>query len=160
MKVKYKRLMDNFYGDAPFMGCLLVVPSCKNDCEGCQNQHLKREDTFVSEVKDVGLAIEENPFWEGIILGGLEPLDDKRNFKALMKVVEVSKVKSLCIYTSYEIEDINMDLIPSNIKNLYIKTGKYDRTLSSKHIQYNGWILDLASNNQNFYYFDRKKSVL
>jgi len=154
-QVKYKRIVDSF-GDAPFLGALLIAPSCTRGCPGCQNTHLKEEETILEDAKTVGEAIKINPFWDGIILGGLEPLDDKDNFIPMMEVVRFSEVHKLFIYTSFEIEDVPFDDIPLSVTKLYVKTGRYLQNSPTAVVyKLRNFELELASANQQLRVYDR-----
>ena len=153
-EVKFKRIIDNF-NDAPFIAALIIAPSCSRGCVGCQNQHIQDEEDILDDPRATGEAIRDNPFWDGIILGGLEPLDDMENFKQLMEVVRFSEVAKLMIYTSYELYDVPLNIVPRNVRSLYIKTGKYIQDSETVTYSLRSWELELASDNQTLHLLQR-----
>lgn len=73
MKIRYKALVHEVIGDAPFIGALISAIDCKYGCAKCFNQHLKKDKIyFEAEASEIVRQIKANPLNKGIIFGGLE----------------------------------------------------------------------------------------
>lgn len=152
---------ENLMRDQPYQSMLLIAPNCDFTCKGCQNALLGNDSSYF-EVEDVVYEYDKNPFFEGITVGGLELFLSGDDFlEDFASVVEISKTENVTIYTRFELVDSfvsgylkRISEIPT-VKNLYIKTGKYDEQLKSKTTSIGRWTMRLASSNQNFYTIKR-----
>lgn len=148
--------VENVFQDQPYSSMLLIAPNCDFTCEGCQNKHLK--DNYRDF--DIGYLVDiykENPFYQGITVGGLEIfLSGDKFLKDLLEFIKKAKVGKITIYTRFELgyNRLNYFIDSLNalpfLKELYVKTGNYDKNLESKIIKINNWELKLSSENQDF----------
>lgn len=140
-RITYKDVPDKISLGVFLYGC--ENRPCKDDC---QNKHLhilpSEELCTISEDLLLDRISRYNILTNCIVISGGEPLlqeEDLKNF--LDKLKERFPNKAVCLYTSYELEEVNEDLL----KHLsFIKTGWYDKNKPTK----NNF---LASSNQKFY---------
>lgn len=139
--------VDNLRADQPYNSMLLVAPYCNNQCVGCHNQHLKSSELEDFEPEYLSYLYDNNPFWDGITLAGLEPEhSDDIWWSDVFSFVEMSNIKNVTVYTSTHI----VRVFPNCVKNLYYKTGLYIQGISEKKVSLGSWEIILASNNQDF----------
>ena len=105
---------------------------------------MRYADEVIKEVK-------QNPFNDGIILGGLEWSEQPDDMIALISCAAAAQLKVM-IYTGLTVEEFYRG-IPSNyLHNCYIKFGKYDeKCLSDNHTSFG---VKLASTNQYIVHLD------
>ncbi len=147
--------LENIYADQPYSSMLLIAPQCDFKCDGCQNIHLK------NDFKDIKLdflikEFKNNPFFEGITVGGLEIFLSGENFlKDLIKFIQMGDIKKITIYKRFDKDYPLLKKIIEEIKilqvdELYLKYGEYKKNRKSKIVQIKNWSIKLASDNQNF----------
>lgn len=143
--VMHKGLIHNIVNDAPFIGALLVAPSCSHDCPGCINNHLKNSEAQISDLVDILLDITNDPFDEGIILAGLEWTESPDDMQQLILSALTWGLKVM-LYT-HMTEDEFKEKFPIIYKlPIWVKFGEYDATkLVDDNIQYG---VKLATSNQ------------
>lgn len=136
--------------DTPFgLGTLIWARDCHKHCPGCFHQDRFNLPIIEEDIKIIIDKIKENPFTQGIVLGGFEWTEQ---YDELLAIIEEAKTSELevILYTHYTIEDIKeyySELL--SYKGIYIKCGEYDNTrLSVTHSSYG---VPLASTNQRIY---------
>ena len=104
MQIHYKSITHERFEDAPFTGALISSIDCKFGCKGCINNHLKRAPTFKDTAENIISNIKENPFNEGIILGGLEWSLQPLEMIELCRVAQENNLQ-IMIYTGCELNE-------------------------------------------------------
>lgn len=149
--VSYKGIIHERAEDAPFMGALIIATSCSNRCRGCFNQHLKDAETYLRYADEVIEEVKQNPFNDGIILGGLEWSEQPDDMIVLVSCAAAAGLKVM-VYTGLTEEEFYRRIPSHYLHNCYIKFGKYDeKCLSDSHISYG---VKLASTNQYIVHLD------
>lgn len=97
-KIRYKGIEHERTEDAPFVGALIIAPTCKFKCNGCFNRNLKKVPDIINTAKEIIDAVKENPFNEGIVLGGLEWSESPLELLELVKEASERGLK-IMIYT-------------------------------------------------------------
>lgn len=106
MKIEYKYIEHERTSDAPFIGALIVAPTCRMKCKNCFNQELKKLPTKMDTVEHIIDEVRSNPFNQGIILAGLEWSENPKSLIAL--VDEASKHDlQIMIYTGLGMADFH-----------------------------------------------------
>lgn len=98
MDIKYKGIEHERTEDAPFVGALIIAPTCKFKCKGCFNRHLKKLENKVATAKEIIDEVKTNPFNEGIILAGLEWSESPLELLELVREASERGLK-IMIYT-------------------------------------------------------------
>lgn len=141
-------IQDRF--DAPFgVGTMLWSKDCHNHCRGCFHQDRFNTPIYEEELEDIIDKIKENPFTNGIVLGGFEWTEQ---YEELLAVIEGALANDLevILYTHYTIDDIKREYNQLlQYKGIYIKCGEYDDTKLSAN--YTSYGVPLASTNQIIY---------
>lgn len=136
--------------DAPFVGTLLSAISCPFACKGCINDPLKPLTYDTIDSDEFLNSVANDPFVEGIILGGLEWSEQSLELFILLEGALKRNLKVI-LYTWYPNYQTLCEVLPfmSKLKGsgIYIKFGKYDENdLSNGDNVHYG--VSLASNNQ------------
>lgn len=147
--IRYKGLIHERAEDAPFMGALLIATSCCNNCRDCFNQHLKDAETHICYADEVIAEVKQNPFNEGIILGGLEWSEQPDDAISLISCATAAGLKVI-LYTGLDEEDLYRRIPERYLVGCYVKFGRYDRNLRSEIYTSEG--VRLASTNQYIKY--------
>jgi len=147
--VSYKGIIHERTEDAPFMGALIIATSCNNRCQDCFNQHLKDAKTHLRYADEVIEEVKQNPFNDGIILGGLEWSEQPDDAIALISCATAAGLKVM-LYTGLTEEELFRRISVDYLHNCYVKFGKYD----NKHLSdnYTSHGVKLASTNQYIKY--------
>lgn len=156
--IRYKVIEHERVEDAPFIGALISAITCHIGCEGCFNQSVKGMATQVASAEILIKQILENPFNEGVILGGLEWSEQPRELVQLVESALKNKLKVM-IYTGHSL-NVFFSRVPELLKiegAFYIKHGRYDATQSVESYVVYG--VQLASRNQGIYYRAAKKEI-
>lgn len=136
--------------DTPFgIGTLIWAKDCHHHCPDCFHQDRFDIPIYEEDSKDIIDKILENPFNQGIVLGGFEWTEQYDELLALIEEAEKNNLEVI-LYTHYTIEDISTkysELL--NHKGIYIKCGEYDNTRLSP--TYTSYGVPLASTNQIIY---------
>lgn len=149
--VSYKGIIHERAEDAPFMGALIIATSCSNRCRGCFNQHLKDAETYLRYADEIIKEVKQNPFNDGIILGGLEWSEQPDDMIALVSCAAAAGLKVM-LYTGLTEEEFYRRVPSHYLHNCYIKFGKYDeKHLSDNHTSFG---VKLASTNQYIVHLD------
>ena len=149
--ISYKGIIHERAEDAPFMGALIIATSCSNRCRGCFNQHLKDAETYLHYADEVIEEVKQNPFNDGIILGGLEWSEQPDDMIALVSCATAAQLKVM-IYTGLTEEEFYRRVQSHYLHSCYIKFGKYDeKHLSDNHTSFG---VKLASTNQYIVHLD------
>ncbi|MFW6377103.1 MAG: 4Fe-4S cluster-binding domain-containing protein [bacterium] len=145
--VRHKGIVHNVMNDAPFVGAIIIAPTCSRGCEGCINEHLKRQKGFItSKALDILKEIKNNPFDEGMILAGLEWTESpKQMLKLIESAINIFNMKVM-IYT-YMTEKEFKNKFPNLFKEkIWVKFGSYNEKL--KQDSYYSCGVKLATTNQ------------
>lgn len=145
MIIHYKGIEENRY-DAPFLGTLIIAPACTRGCRGCCNEYLKSQPVQTIDSEELLDKIKSDPFCEGIILAGLDPLTYPEEAYCLIEGAFARNLQVI-LYTSHTEEEVK-ELYPQLLtyKGLYIKVGEYDDTKISH--TYSSFGIPLISTNQ------------
>ena len=149
--VSYKGIIHERAEDAPFMGALIIAASCNNGCRGCFNQHLKNAKTYMRYADEVIKEVKQNPFNDGIILGGLEWSEQPDDMIALISCAAAAGLEVM-VYTGLTEEYFYRRVPIRYLHNCYIKFGKYDAKCLSD--SYESFGVKLASTNQYIVHLD------
>lgn len=147
--IVYKDIDEERLGDAPFIGALIIAPSCNRNCKGCFNQHLKELENKFDTAANIIERVKNNPIHEGIILGGLEWTEEPF---ALVELTETALREGLLvmIYTSMSAVDF-ADRFPTLMgKDVWVKCEPYDERFKSDVYFSHG--VKLATTNQEIIY--------
>lgn len=137
---------------------LLVFPTCKGKCEGCQNWKLFNVKSKQYLLKSIIELYKNMKTHKAIVCAGLEPFDSFLELKVLFEeILKLNKITDFIIYTGYDKEEISFSVkellkiykkYNSYTKNkLIIKYGRYDKNKSEKWYSHSLGV-DLATNNQ------------
>lgn len=126
MKIHYKFIEHERFEDAPFVGALISAIDCHFNCKGCFNQYLKTQPTLEKSCEEIIQEIKNNPFNEGIILGGLEWTEQPEEAIDLI-ISAIAEGLKVMLYTGYTEEEF-IKKFPEIYYStpMYIKFGKYD----------------------------------
>jgi len=107
MQIRYKYIEHERTQDAPWIGALICAIDCKLKCKGCFNRDLKKMETKKATATKIIDEVLENPFNEGIILGGLEW---SRQPEELIELVTEASERGLkvMIYTGLNLGEFEM----------------------------------------------------
>lgn len=121
MQIRYKFIEHERTQDAPFVGALVCAIDCKLKCKGCFNRDLKKMETKKATAKDIVAEVLENPFNEGIILGGLEW---SRQAEELVELVTEASAQGLkiMIYTGLNLGEFEMVIGKACCDKVGVKT--------------------------------------
>ena len=127
------------------MGALIIAANCGNNCKDCFNQHLKNAPTYWHFAEDIIAEVLQNPFNNGIILGGLEWSEQPEEAIELIRCATASGLEVI-LYTGLP-EHILFSRIPKeHLVGCLVKFGKYDPAYLSA--TYTSYGVHLASTNQ------------
>lgn len=147
-----KQIIDESFGDYKECSMLLVTPSCKWKCEGCQNKHLDLLPTKNFPNGLIWKRFLKNPLSSAIVIGGLEPFDDVIDICQFIVVgSSVFSMKApLIIYTGYTPDELDWEKLQGAFSfyqgPIYVKYGRY---ISGREKVYSDDLgVWLASNNQ------------
>lgn len=147
--IVYKGIKHNILNDAPFIGALIIAPTCRKECNGCFNQKLRDEPNKKNTASEIIDQVKDNSLNKGIILAGLEWSESPEGMFELTRNALDNEMEVI-IYTHLTKKSF-LDKFPSFTgKPIYIKFGEYDEEqLSSTHESYG---VKLASVNQKIEY--------
>lgn len=123
MKIRYKSLERNVFGDAPFVATRIGAIQCTHNCVGCYHRHLNDVQGYWSDsAEDIIESVVRDPFDEGIVLGGLEWTEQPEEMSELIRVAKDHGLKVM-LYTHMGKEEF-ADRFgrPSGI---YVKHGEF-----------------------------------
>lgn len=144
--IKHKGIVQEVINQAPFIGAIIIAPSCTKGCKGCINEYLKTDGVFYyEEVEEILDKVQEHIFNEGIILAGLEWTESpdslrKIVFSALGRKMEVM------IYTYLTETEFKEKFPEFEGLNIWVKFGEYDER--KKVEEYYSFGVRLATHNQ------------
>lgn len=146
MLLRFPYYLENFKRDQPYNSLLLISANCFKGCPGCQNNALKDNTLKEFSVDELVTTYKNNPFVQGITLGGLEAYYNNKDWwEEFDLFLELANVNKLTIYTFKD-----KPYRDFNVKTVYWKTGEYINTLDSKVVNIDNFKITLASSNQNF----------
>lgn len=143
MIIRHKGIEHNIYGEAPFVATRICSIQCHNNCPGCQNEELKHDTPIIEESsEDIIKKILDDPFDEGLVLGGLEWTEQPEEMFSLICAAQRCGLKVM-LYTHLNRDNYVFRFgIPNNI---YIKYGEFIMG-DTPHTQYG---VRLISSNQH-----------
>jgi len=148
MIIRYTHIEHEREHDAPFMGALISSIDCNFNCKYCFNQELKQYPKLQKDSKDIMMAITNNKFNQGIILGGLEWTLQPYELSELLKTAKAYNLQTM-LYTGMDFYIFKAKFNKMFDDLDYIKCGRYMKNLKTDtNIQYN---IKLASSNQKIY---------
>jgi organic radical activating enzyme len=176
MKLREPFYYEDMGLNQPYLSMFFIAPYCDFTCKDCQNLHLKDNNIQDFTIEELSKLYKDNPFYQGITVGGLEPFLSKAdctyygNCEAwipiqdqldtilhdIQKFIMLNKIQKVTIYTRFTLEYNNISSYIKCLKNLdcikelYLKTGEYIEGSNSKIVTIPGWSITLASDNQNF----------
>ena len=145
--IKHKGIKHNIINDAPFIGAIIIAPTCNKGCRDCINKHLKRDKVSIYKepVKKIIYKIKNNPFDKGLILAGLEWTESSNDMKKLIE--ETLKEKLEVMLYTYLVEDKFKQKFPKLYKlPIWVKFGEYNKKF--KNDNYFSYGVKLATTNQ------------
>ncbi len=143
--VSYKGIIHERTEDAPFMGALIIATSCNNRCQDCFNQHLKYAKTHLRYADEVIEEVKQNPFNDGIILGGLEWSEQPDDTIALISCAAEANLKVM-LYTGLTELELYRRIPQKFLVGCYVKFGAYEEDKTADNYKSLG--VKLASTNQ------------
>lgn len=143
--VTYKGIIHERSEDAPFMGALIIAPTCSNNCRGCFNRHLKDAKAYTAYASDIIEKVKSNPFNDGIILAGLEWSEHPDDLIALVYYAQLANLQVI-VYTGLTEDKFYARVPRMCLRSCYIKFGEYDSSLAASDHYSCG--VRLASTNQ------------
>lgn len=146
MQIHYTTILESRF-DAPYIGTLVAGRYCNGTCRGCFNQHLKSAPVSTIDADHLLDKIQDDPFSEGIILGGLEWLDGQYDEAYYLLSMALARGMKAMLYTRLYADEIQK-WYPKlmELSGLYIKCGPY---LVAKHTEtLRMFDVPLASENQ------------
>jgi hypothetical protein len=176
MKLREPFYYEDMGLNQPYLSMFLVAPYCDFTCEDCQNIHLKDNRIQDFDIEELSKIYRDNPFYQGITIGGLEPFLSKADctyyssceswipvkdqldiiLLDVRKFIMVNEIQKVTIYTRFTLKHSGVSSYIQCLKNLdcvkelYLKTGEYVVGSNSKIVTLNDWSITLASDNQNF----------
>jgi AhpD family alkylhydroperoxidase len=143
--IHYRGIIHERTEDAPFMGALIIAATCDNGCKDCFNQHLKEARVYTRTAEEIIEEVRQNPFNDGIILGGLEWSQQPREAIELIRCAAASGLQVI-LYTGLTERELYDRIPKEHLVGCLVKFGKYDSTLASD--TYKSYNVHLASTNQ------------
>lgn len=144
------------FGDAPFVGALLIAKGCSGNCKGCFNQHLKEEKDIQANVEDILDEVQQNSLYQGIILGGLEWTEQPDDMIEIIQSALQRPSLQIMVYTRLT-EEVFFATFP-NLRDcgpIWYKFGPYVESLRSyDHIEHG---VILATTNQHVKFYPGRK---
>jgi hypothetical protein len=153
--IRYKGILHNILNDAPFIGALIIAPSCSKGCEDCFNDHLKTNGIFYEKkAEEIIEEVMENGLNKGIILSGLEWTESPESMEKLINEALENDLKVI-LYTHRNEEDFFKEFNELRNRPIYIKFGEFKKELKTETNKHYG--VKLATDNQYIKYFGNKK---
>ncbi|MGM0378415.1 MAG: 4Fe-4S cluster-binding domain-containing protein [Bacillota bacterium] len=149
--IKYKGIIHNILNDAPFIGALIIAPSCMKGCSDCLNEHLKNNGIFYkNSASEIISKVLENGLNKGIILSGLEWTESPESLKKLVNEA-INNDLEVIIYTHKDEKQFFKEFKSFNNKPIYVKFGQYHKNKKTHDNIHFG--VKLATSNQYIKYF-------
>jgi organic radical activating enzyme len=149
--IRYLTIEEERFEDAPFVGALISAISCPIGCKKCFNQKLKDLPIQQDHAWNIIERVKQNPFHEGIILGGLEWSAQPDELYHLVTLALSAKLKVM-IYTGYTLEEF-LHKIPKLrylSGELYLKYGSLRSHIPGYQSRFG---VHLASGNQKILHY-------
>jgi len=144
-QIHYRGIIHERTEDAPFMGALIIAATCDNGCKDCFNQHLKESRVYIRTAEEIIAEVMQNPFNDGIILGGLEWSQQPREAIELIRCATASGLQVI-LYTGLAEKELYNRIPKEHLVGTLVKFGRYDPTCLSA--TYKSFGVCLASTNQ------------
>lgn len=145
MQINYKAIIHERAEDAPFMGALIVGTQCSNNCKDCFNQHLKEARTLRNSIDSIIGQVRQNPFNDGIILGGLEWSEQPEETISLIHIAKMAGLQVM-LYTGLTEDELQRRIPLWHLNGCWVKYGPYNSNAASNTYYSHG--IKLASTNQ------------
>lgn len=149
MRVRHRGIYPDRF-DAPFgLGTLVWARTCTHGCPDCFHQDRFGIPVLVEEAEDIIKRVKQDPFTNGVVLGGFEWTEQ---YEELIAIIEAARSEELevILYTHYTIDELSTrypELL--KYKQMYVKCGEYDNTKLDP--LYTSYGVPLASTNQRIY---------
>lgn len=160
MKLRAPFYLENFFQDQPYFSLLLIAPYCDFSCYNCQNRHLSANEVRNFTIEKLAAVFGNNPFVEGITIGGLEPLLSPGDFiKEVVELIRLTGIRKVTFYTRFtsetkQVKELLAQLATLDLDLLCLKTGRYISSLEEARMQFveggENWQINLGSKNQDF----------
>ena len=158
MKLRSPFFLENLNQDQPYSSMLFITPYCDFKCLGCQNKHLADNDVNDFPVDELVEEYKNNPFVEGVTIGGLEVCFSGDHFlEDFIKFLTITKCPKVTIYSRFNLTNHYLDklirclTLLHSVEELYLKTGHHVEDLGQKEIKLTkDWSITLSSYNQDF----------
>jgi organic radical activating enzyme len=144
--IKYKGIIHNVLNDAPFIGALIIAPTCSKGCKNCINEHLKTNGVFYNHTeKEIIEKVKSNGLNRGIILSGLEWSE---SLESMIKLTKEALKNNLEVIIYTHLKEENFMKKAPGLKGLpiYVKFGEYNQNLKTEDNIHFG--VKLATRNQ------------
>ena len=141
--IAFKGIEEERLQDAPFVGALLLANDCHKCCPGCFNQYLRNKPVIRMSAKMIIQAVLENPFHQGIILGGLEWTEQPLDMIELITEAKRYEMQVM-LYTHYTKKMFLYNFPMLKGSGIYVKFGEF-KIGEESHVSMG---VSLASNNQ------------
>lgn len=143
--IHYRGIIHERAEDAPFMGALIIAATCDNGCKDCFNQHLKTSRVYTRTAEEIIAEVMQNPFNDGIILGGLEWSQQPHEAIELIRCATAHDLQVI-LYTGLTERELYKRIPKEHLVGCLVKFGKYDPSCLSD--TYKSYGVHLASTNQ------------
>lgn len=122
--IRHRGIEHNIFSDAPFVAARICAIQCTHDCPGCFHKHLQADDDDIihQEAVDIIREVINNPFNEGIVLGGLEWTEQADEMFELISAAQAAGLEVM-LYTHMSVRDYAARF--GRCSGIYIKHGEY-----------------------------------
>jgi organic radical activating enzyme len=156
--IRYKGIIHNVLNDAPFIGALIIAPSCKNGCKNCINHHLKTNGIFYENTaKEIIKKVKSNGLNKGVILSGLEWSESPQSMIKLTKEALDNNLEVI-IYTHLKEENFMKKAPGLKGIPIFVKFGEYKEELKTEDNVHFG--VKLATSNQYIRFLLRRNETI
>ena len=143
----------NYKYPSMFLGFPYCTGKCNidNKCIVCQNEKLHEAEKIEISISEILELYQKNNISKALVCGGLEPFDSPVDLINLIESFRKISNDDIVIYTGYEEDEPQANMIIQNIKwlkvhNIIVKFGRYFKGDEPHYDEVLG--VKLASNNQ------------
>jgi len=147
-KIRYISIEHGILTDAPFIGARICAIKCHHNCPGCFNAELNKANYNIATTKEVIDEILKHPINEGIILAGLNWIEQPQEMLSLICYALFMNLK-IMIYTYLTIDKFMLKFPYLGGHKILVKCGEYKKDLPQYYDS--KYDVVLASNNQKIY---------
>ena len=155
--MKLVNLIQEDFTNYKYPSMFLGFPYCTGKCNlsnghiVCQNQQLQNAKRIEISIPEIIELYQKNNISKALVCGGLEPFDSPVDLINLIESFRKISNDDIVIYTGYEEDEPQANMIIRNIKwlkvyNIIVKFGRYIEGDKSHYDEILG--VNLASNNQ------------